>query len=71
MSQSFQVVSQTAQLIKNSQGQYVQGYRVTAQLPSGTTFYVDVPGAAYDPETVKGMLRDQAAKLGELEGYAE
>lgn len=71
MPQAFTVVNQSMQLVKNGLGNNVSGYRVTAQLPSGTTFFVDVPASQYEPDTVKQMLRDEAAKIGALEGYSE
>jgi hypothetical protein len=71
MPPSFTVISQVAQLVKNPQGQYVQGYRVTAQLASGSTIIVDVPAAQYNAEAVKALLRAQAEAVGELDGYSE
>ncbi len=69
---SWRVVSQAPMLVANATGQYVQGYRVTAQvLNSGTTFHVDVPTAQYSASNVQSLLQTaytEIAGVDSLEG---
>lgn len=60
---TWKVLSQTPQLVKNAQGVYVDGYRVTAQLPAGPTFFVDVPKADYSVDRVQAELRAEASTV--------
>lgn len=56
----FKVIAQTPTLVQNAQGQYVQGWHITAQLESGTTFAVDVPDQTYTVDNVKALLAGKA-----------
>lgn len=63
-SPTFKIVSQVPQLVAGAPGQYVQGYRVTAQMDgTGTTFFVDVPAANYTADVVAPLLREKAAEI--------
>lgn len=63
----WKVIAQTPQLVQNATGQYVQGYRVTAQLPSTSTFHIDVPDALYTMDKVRELLGTKAAEVDAID----
>lgn len=68
----YKVISQEPKLVQGPTGQFVQGYRITAQMKaSGTSFVIDVPQSQYNYSTVLMLLSDAAAHVGAIDSIGQ
>lgn len=59
----WRVTGQAMSQVRNASGQFVPGYVVTFQLPSGTTGSVEVPQQSYNAGNVKAAITEAAKHL--------
>lgn len=60
---TWEVLQITPQLVPGPGGGYVQGKRITAKVPTGSTFYVDIPDASWSETAARDALRREATTI--------
>lgn len=63
MATTFKVLTQRPSSELTADGRFVDVMEITFEIPSGTVGTIQVPLAAYTPDTVRALLEDRAAAM--------